>query len=62
MGKCVKALIMTQFKEMQAGDVYLIHSPYKGGTHLPDITVVIPMFGSSVDVFFTWLPEVIMQM
>ncbi len=52
MGKCVKALIMTQFKEMQAGDVYLINSPYNGGTHLPDITVVTPMFGSSGDVFF----------
>ncbi|AKB21860.1 hydantoinase B/oxoprolinase family protein [Methanosarcina sp. WH1] len=52
MGECVKSLIRTQFQEMQAGDVYLINSPYHGGTHLPDITVVTPMFGSSGDVLF----------
>ena len=46
MGECVKSLIMTQFKKMNTGDVYLINSPYHGGTHLPDITVVTPMFGS----------------
>ncbi len=57
MGQCVKVLIMTQFKEMQAGDVYLINPPYNGGTHLPDITIVTPMFGSSGDVFFIWLPR-----
>jgi 5-oxoprolinase (ATP-hydrolysing) len=62
MGECVKALIRRQFNEMQAGDVYLINSPYNGGTHLPDITVVTPMFCSSEDIFFTWLPEVILQM
>ena len=45
MGECVKSLIRTQFKEMHAGDVFLINSPYHGGTHLPDITVVTPMFG-----------------
>ena len=52
MGECVKSLIQTQFQEMQAGDVYLINSPYHGGTHLPDITVVTPMFGSSGEVLF----------
>ncbi len=46
MGECVKSLIRTQFKEMHAGDVFLINSPYHGGTHLPDITVVTPMFGN----------------
>ena len=30
---------------MQAGDAYLINSPYAGGTHLPDLTVVMPVFG-----------------
>ncbi len=52
MGECVKALIRTQIKKMQAGDVYLLNSPYNGGTHLPDITIVTPMFGSSGEVFF----------
>ncbi|KKG15227.1 5-oxoprolinase [Methanosarcina sp. 2.H.T.1A.6] len=52
MGECVKSLIRTQFQEMHAGDVYLINSPYHGGTHLPDITVVTPMFGSSGEIRF----------
>ncbi len=52
MGECVKSLIRTQFKEMNKGDVYLINSPYHGGTHLPDITIVTPMFGISGEVLF----------
>ncbi|AKJ37585.1 hydantoinase B/oxoprolinase family protein [Methanosarcina barkeri] len=52
MGECVKALIRTQLQEMHAGDVYLINSPYHGGTHLPDITVVTPMFGNSGEILF----------
>ncbi len=52
MGECVKSLIRTQLKEMHVGDVYLINSPYHGGTHLPDITVVTPMFGNSREILF----------
>ncbi len=37
---------------MRTGDVYLINSPYNGGTHLPDITVVTPMFESSGEILF----------
>ena len=28
--------------EMQAGDIYLLNDPYLGGTHLPDIALVMP--------------------
>lgn len=52
MGECVKSLIRMQLKEMRTGDVYLINSPYNGGTHLPDITVVTPMFESSGEIVF----------
>ncbi|MFD1612357.1 hydantoinase B/oxoprolinase family protein [Sphingomonas tabacisoli] len=31
---------------LRAGDVYVINNPYNGGTHLPDLTVVMPVFGS----------------
>ncbi len=31
---------------MAPGDVFLINSPYAGGTHLPDITVVTPVFAA----------------
>jgi len=52
MGECVKSLIRMQLQETRAGDVYLINSPYHGGTHLPDITVITPMFGSCGEVLF----------
>ncbi|AYK15967.1 MAG: hydantoinase B/oxoprolinase family protein [Methanosarcina flavescens] len=52
MGECVKSLIRKQLKGMRPGDVYLINSPYNGGTHLPDITVVTPMFGDSGKILF----------
>lgn len=29
---------------MAEGDVYLLNDPYDGGTHLPDITVAVPVF------------------
>jgi 5-oxoprolinase (ATP-hydrolysing) len=31
---------------MKPGDVYMLNAPYKGGTHLPDVTVVMPVFGA----------------
>lgn len=32
-----------------AGDVYALNAPYDGGTHLPDITVIMPVFVDSLD-------------
>ena len=29
---------------MQPGDVYVLNDPYHGGTHLPDITVITPVY------------------
>ena len=29
---------------MQPGDVYVLNDPYHGGTHLPDVTVITPVF------------------
>ena len=33
----------------RAGDVYMLNSPYDGGTHLPDVTVVTPVFAAGGD-------------
>ncbi len=43
MGESVKAVIDGHHK-MQPGDVFAINAPYNGGTHLPDVTVVSPVF------------------
>ncbi|CAM2007324.1 hydantoinase B/oxoprolinase family protein [Acanthopleuribacter pedis] len=47
MGESVQALIQRHREEQRLfapGDVYAINDPYNGGTHLPDITVVSPVF------------------
>jgi 5-oxoprolinase (ATP-hydrolysing) len=36
--------VMQRNPEMRAGDVYVLNDPYHGGTHLPDVTVVTPVF------------------
>ena len=43
MGDCVTA-IMRKHPKMRDGDVFVTNAPYDGGTHLPDITVVMPVF------------------
>ncbi|MFZ0257018.1 MAG: hydantoinase B/oxoprolinase family protein, partial [Gammaproteobacteria bacterium] len=44
MGEAVKGLIASVEGTPKAGDVYLLNSPFHGGTHLPDITVITPVF------------------
>ncbi|MEL7277543.1 MAG: hydantoinase B/oxoprolinase family protein [Pseudomonadota bacterium] len=54
MGASVKAII-AQNPQMGPGDVYVLNAPYNGGTHLPDITAVMPVWndaGTEV-LFFT---------
>lgn len=45
MDSSVKS-VMAAHLQMKKGDVYVTNAPYNGGTHLPDITVVTPVFGS----------------
>lgn len=55
MSESVRALLKTENVNPGPGDVYLINSPYNGGTHLPDITVISPVFdrpGSRI-IFYT---------
>ena len=32
---------------MKPGDVYVLNDPYRGGTHLPDVTVITPVFAEA---------------
>ncbi len=48
MSDSVKALMQSGLA-MQAGDSFYINNPYQGGTHLPDITVVTPVFVAEQD-------------
>lgn len=44
IGASVQALIQDDELHFNAGDVFMINSPYQGGTHLPDITIITPVF------------------
>ncbi|MEP3671478.1 MAG: hydantoinase B/oxoprolinase family protein [Hyphomicrobiales bacterium] len=44
MDRSVEAIIDLNKTRMKPGDVFAINAPYNGGTHLPDITVVTPVF------------------
>jgi len=44
MGESVRAVIETFGDDMAPGDAWLLNDPYRGGTHLPDLTVVSPCF------------------
>jgi 5-oxoprolinase (ATP-hydrolysing) len=43
MSESIKTVI-TRNPEMRPGDVYVLNDPYHGGTHLPDVTVVTPVY------------------
>lgn len=40
------------FPDLGAGDVVILNDPYHGGTHLPDITMVSPIFVGDAITFF----------
>lgn len=44
MGESIKTVILDNAGRMQPGDVYVLNDPYHGGTHLPDITVITPVY------------------
>ena len=47
MGASVKAVLARHRGALRPGDAYLLNSPYAGGTHLPDLTVVTPVFAGA---------------
>jgi 5-oxoprolinase (ATP-hydrolysing) len=53
MDRSVATVLRELGDALKPGDVYMLNAPYNGGTHLPDITVVTPVFGeNSPDLLF----------
>ncbi len=44
MGESVRTVMRANAGSMQPGDAYVVNDPYHGGTHLPDVTVITPVF------------------
>jgi 5-oxoprolinase (ATP-hydrolysing) len=44
MGESVQEVLRRRGAALQPGDAFALNAPYAGGTHLPDVTVVMPVF------------------
>lgn len=52
MGESIKTVIRENAGTMQPGNVYALNDPYHGGTHLPDVTVITPVYLGDKPVFY----------
>ena len=55
MGDSVRAIRDARLNDgrgLKPGDVYMLNAPYNGGTHLPDVTVVTPVFDRNAALLF----------
>ncbi|MEA5596956.1 hydantoinase B/oxoprolinase family protein [Rivularia sp. UHCC 0363] len=52
MSESVRSLIVDKGDSLKPGNVYLSNNPYNGGTHLPDVTAITPVFSSSITPIF----------
>src|SRR4051794_4255163 len=47
LGSMPDAVAVVLDEDHQPGDVWILNDPYRGGTHLPDITLITPIFASA---------------
>ncbi len=53
MGQSVRTVLEENRGALRPGDVYVVNAPYNGGTHLPDVTVITPVFdGAGREILF----------
>jgi 5-oxoprolinase (ATP-hydrolysing) len=52
MGESVRAVIRAHGDHMAPGDSFVLNAPYNGGTHLPDVTVITPIFEDGAVMFY----------
>jgi len=55
MSESVRTILRQNRGKIRPGDVFMMNNPYNGGTHLPDVTVITPVFDAAEDhiVFLT---------
>jgi len=47
MGESVRTVLARRGETLRPGDVVALNNPYNGGTHLPDVTVITPVFDTA---------------
>ncbi|MBZ0163074.1 MAG: hydantoinase B/oxoprolinase family protein [Notoacmeibacter sp.] len=55
MDRSVETVIRLNSRDIHPGDVFALNAPYNGGTHLPDITVVTPVYDDSGKDILFWV-------
>ncbi|MDO5530348.1 MAG: hydantoinase B/oxoprolinase family protein, partial [Paracoccus sp. (in: a-proteobacteria)] len=55
MDRSVETVIRLNEGDVHPGDVFALNAPYNGGTHLPDITVVTPVFDEGGAEILFWV-------
>lgn len=55
MGTSVREVIRRRAGRIRPGDTYAVNDPYHGGTHLPDITVISPVFDAAGSEVLFWV-------
>ncbi|MGW2730426.1 hydantoinase B/oxoprolinase family protein [Streptomyces sp. NPDC001494] len=59
MGTSVQEVIRRRGASMRPGDTYAVNDPYHGGTHLPDVTVITPVFDTEEATVTRSEPEIL---
>jgi 5-oxoprolinase (ATP-hydrolysing) len=52
MSESIKTVIRENAGRIKPGNVYVLNAPYNGGTHLPDVTVITPVFRGKEILFY----------
>src|SRR5256885_14594382 len=56
MSESIKTVIRENAGRIKPGNVYVLNAPYNGGTHLPDVTVITPVFQAGRILFYVGSP------
>ena len=52
MGESITTVVRERSGNIRPGDAYILNAPYNGGTHLPDVTIIKPIFSAQGDLLF----------
>ncbi len=52
MGESITTVVKEREGDIKPGDAYILNAPYNGGTHLPDVTIIKPIFSNAGELLF----------
>jgi 5-oxoprolinase (ATP-hydrolysing) len=55
MSDAVRTVARLNAGDIAPGDAFMLNAPFNGGTHLPDVTVITPVFGEDGDGILFWV-------